>query len=120
MRIEIIEYQEEKDGGATVTLDIDEEGKNFLIEKGFNGLIRDGLEKMKSEMALDELVKSAQEDGDYDIEWWEHECLEQERDVISFPKGTECDWCGITEETYEHNKKTIERLKQYEEMRNEG
>lgn len=112
MRIEIIEYQEEKDGGATVTLDIDEEGKNFLIEKGFNGLIRDGLEKMKSEMALDELVKPA--------EWWEHECVKQERDVISFPKGVECDWCGITEETYEHNKKTIERLKQYEEMRNEG
>jgi hypothetical protein len=53
-------------------------------------------------------------------EWWEHECFRQERDVISFPKGVECDWCGITEETYKHNKKTIERIKLYDEMRNEG
>jgi hypothetical protein len=59
------------------------------------------------------------ENADYDIEWWKHECL-KERDIMSFPKGTACDWCGITEETYEHNKKTIKRLKQYEEMRNEG
>ena len=53
-------------------------------------------------------------------EWWEHECYRQDRDVLSFPKGAECDWCGITEETYKHNKETIERIKQYDEMRNEG
>jgi len=66
MLIEIIEYNEDSDGGATVTIDIDEEGKTFLIEKGFNSLLENAIEKMKSDMALVELVKSAQEDGDYE------------------------------------------------------
>ncbi|MEK9986531.1 MAG: hypothetical protein VW879_17470 [Opitutae bacterium] len=50
-------------------------------------------------------------------EWWEHECFRQERDVMSFPKGVECDWCGMTEEVYLHNKREIEKMKQYEEWR---
>lgn len=120
MKIDVIEYREEGDGGATCTIDIDEEGKNFLIERGFNSLLENAIEKMKSEMALDEMTRMAQEDGDYDLEWWDHVCTKQERDVLSFPKGVECDWCGITEETYKHNKETIERIKLYDEMRNEG
>lgn len=120
MRLEVIDYIEDSNGGASVTIDLDEEGKLFLIERGFNSTIRDAIDNLKAEEALGELARISQEDGDDDIEWWEHECLKQERDIMSFPKGITCDWCGITEEIYEHNKKAIERLKQYEEMRNEG
>lgn len=30
--------------------------------------------------------------------FWQHYC-KIEKDVMSFEKGTECDWCGETEET---------------------
>ncbi len=30
--------------------------------------------------------------------FWEHYC-ESQQDVMGFPKGTECDWCGETEAT---------------------
>ena len=89
MLIEIIEYREDSDGGATVTLDIDEEGKSLLIEKGFNSLLWDALNKLKAEHCLDELVKSAQEDGDYDL----------------------------PEEVEEHNRKHKERMEYYDQWR---
>ena len=37
---------------------------------------------------------------DNDIEWWEHYCPKQD-DVMSFPKGIECDWCGAREDDEE-------------------
>tara|TARA_Y200000002_G_scaffold380535_1_gene392237 strand:+ start:1264 stop:1581 length:318 start_codon:yes stop_codon:yes gene_type:complete len=30
--------------------------------------------------------------------FWEHYC-KKEQDVLGFPKGVECDWCGETEAT---------------------
>ena len=51
-------------------------------------------------------------------EWWSHYCHKQD-DVMSFQKGVECDWCGMTEETVNKNKETLQRLKQYEEWRND-
>ena len=30
--------------------------------------------------------------------FWEHYC-EKQQDVMGFPNGTECDWCGETEAT---------------------
>ena len=117
MRLEVINYIEDSSGGASVTIDLDEEGKLFLIERGFNSTIRDAIDNLKAEEALSELARISQEDGDYDIEWWDHECVKQERDVMSFPKGVERDWCGMTEEVYLHNKREIEKMKQYEEWR---
>ena len=39
--------------------------------------------------------------------WWQHYCHAQQ-DIMSFEKGVECDWCGMTEETIKKNKETIE------------
>lgn len=101
MLIEVIEYQEDSDGGATVTLDIDEEGKSLLIEKGFNSLLWDVLDKLKAENSLNELVKSAQEDGDYDLpdevkehnrkhkEHMEHYNQWRKDDMSNYPKSPE-------------------------------
>lgn len=50
--------------------------------------------------------------------WWQHYCHVQQ-DIMSFEKGVECDWCGMTEETIKKNKETIDRMKQYEEWRND-
>ena len=36
-----------------------------------------------------------------------------------FVKGYECDWCGMTEETIEHNKKFQEYQEKYMEWRND-
>lgn len=101
MKLEIIDYREDSDGGATVTLDIDEEGKNLLIEKGLNSILWDALDKLNAEHCLDELVKSAQEDGDYDLpdEVKEHNKKHKERmqhydlwrldDMSNYPKSPE-------------------------------
>ena len=103
MLIEVVEYKDDEDGGATVTLDLDEAGKEFLIERGFNSLIRDAINKMK-------------EDGDYDTEWWDHYCRSQD-DVMSFQKGNVCDWCGISEEVARKNREHVEKMKAYEEWK---
>jgi len=116
MLIEVVEYKEDEDGGATVTLDLDEAGKEFLIERGFNSLIRDAIDKMKAESDLGEMVRMAQEDGDYDTEWWDHYCKSQD-DVMSFQKGNVCDWCGISEEVARKNREHVEKMKAYEEWK---
>jgi hypothetical protein len=120
MKIDVIDIVEDSDGGATVTLDMEEGSKIKLIEIGFNSLIREAINEMQQEETLNELVAEAQKNGEYNTIWWEHECIKQYGELMSFPKGVECDWCGITEETYKHNKETIERIKLYDEMRNEG
>tara|TARA_Y200000002_G_scaffold378051_1_gene384712 strand:+ start:1161 stop:1385 length:225 start_codon:yes stop_codon:yes gene_type:complete len=51
-------------------------------------------------------------------EWWQHYCNKQD-DVMSFQKGVECDWCGMTEEVIEHNKKQQDFMKKYMEWRND-
>ena len=37
---------------------------------------------------------------------WEHYC-EYQRDVMGFPKGVECDWCGETESTFNEKRSDI-------------
>ena len=51
-------------------------------------------------------------------QWWSHYCRPQ-NDVMYFVKGYECDWCGMTEETIEHNKKFQEYQEKYMEWRND-
>jgi hypothetical protein len=36
---------------------------------------------------------------------------------MSFQKGYECDWCGMTEELVEHNKQKIDYMNKYMEWR---
>ena len=45
--------------------------------------------------------------NDTTIEWWEHYCNKQ-MDVVGFPKGTECDWCGKTEEEFVKTKDLLD------------
>ena len=45
MKLEIIDYKEDSNGGATVTLDLDNETREFLIERGFNDVLRDAIMK---------------------------------------------------------------------------
>ena len=39
--------------------------------------------------------------------FWEHYC-DKQNDVVGFPKGTECDWCGTTEEDIMSNTISID------------
>lgn len=48
--------------------------------------------------------------------WWSHYCFKNQ-DVMSFQKGYECDWCGMTEELVEHNKQKIDYMNKYMEWR---
>lgn len=49
-------------------------------------------------------------------EFWEHYC-HREKDILGTLKGEECNWCGMTEEVIEHNKKQREYMRRYEEWR---
>ena len=51
-------------------------------------------------------------------DWWHHYCTKQD-DVMGFEKGVACDWCGMTEETIEHNKKIQQQQEKYMEWRND-
>ena len=46
--------------------------------------------------------------------FWEHYCKRQQ-DVVGFPKGIECDWCGETEPTQSktYKKTAYEKLYGY-------
>lgn len=67
MKLEIIDYIEDSDnGGATVTVDIDESAKELLIQRGFNSLLLDAIEKIERDGILSKLVQEAQENGEYD------------------------------------------------------
>lgn len=57
MHIEIIEMFENSDGSATLNLDIDEDGKKFLIEAGFNSVMLKALEQKRT----DDLVRALEE-----------------------------------------------------------
>ena len=94
MQIEIINYDEDSNGGASITLELDEDGKQFLIERGFNSI----LEKAVI------------------ISTWKHYCNRQ-NDIMSFEKGVECDWCGLSEDIAKSNENQIKKLRQYEEWR---
>jgi hypothetical protein len=79
VKLEVIDIVEDSDGGASVTIDLDEEGKMFLIERGFNNMIRDSIDNLKTEEALGELTRMAQEDGDYDPPTMQERVIEHNR-----------------------------------------
>ena len=47
MKIDVINYRDDSDGGATIELDLDEEATKYLIDKGFNSLLRDAIKIME-------------------------------------------------------------------------
>ena len=101
MKIDVTEVTDE----GVVTLDLDDEATKFLIETGFNSILSNAVEEWKTK--LKPKVDS--------YEFWEHHC-KIKKDVMSFEKGSPCDWCGITE-VESMNEKQIKKLKQYEEWR---
>lgn len=46
MKIEVLEYKEDE---GIVTLDIDQEGQRYLLERGFNAMLTEALELLKKE-----------------------------------------------------------------------
>jgi hypothetical protein len=49
MKIEILEFIENSDGSSKVVLELDEEAKEFLIEKGFNSFLLGVVDRLKTE-----------------------------------------------------------------------
>jgi len=49
MKIDVISYRDDSDGGGSVDLDLDNEAIQYLIDKGFNSLLKDAIELMKNE-----------------------------------------------------------------------
>lgn len=59
MKLEIIDYKEDSDfgnvrGGATVTLDLDNQAKEMLINIGFNKLLLDAVTKTQLQEGFSE------------------------------------------------------------------
>jgi hypothetical protein len=53
MKIELIgEVKDQPDGSGIVELDIDEEGKMYLMQLGFEVVLMRGIEAMKEEYAV--------------------------------------------------------------------
>ena len=51
MKIEMVgDVKDQPDGSGIVELDIDEEGKMYLMELGFEVVLRRGMEAMKKEI----------------------------------------------------------------------
>jgi hypothetical protein len=101
MKIDVTEVTDE----GVVTLDLDDEATQFLIETGFNSILSNAVEEWKTK--LKPKVDSH--------EFWEHYCRIK-KDVMSFEKGSSCDWCEMTE-VESRNEEQIKKLKQYEEWR---
>lgn len=49
MKIDVISYRDDSDGGGSVDLDLDDEAIQYLIERGFNSLLKDALKLMNNE-----------------------------------------------------------------------
>jgi len=45
MMIDVIEMKENEGGGATVVIDMDNESLQFLLERGFNSIIAQAVER---------------------------------------------------------------------------
>lgn len=48
MKIELQQMIENEDGSADCILDVDEEGKEYLLNLGFNTLLRNALDHIKA------------------------------------------------------------------------
>jgi hypothetical protein len=53
--IEITHVEEIEGGGAVVTIDMTEEGKMFLLNAGFNAIMRKALEDKRTQDLVDSL-----------------------------------------------------------------
>jgi hypothetical protein len=53
--IEITHIEELEGGGAIVTIDMTEEGKTFLLNAGFNAIMRKALEDKRTQDLVDSL-----------------------------------------------------------------
>lgn len=58
MKIEVSNFIEQNDGSAIVNLEMDNEAKEFLIEQGFNHILRIGIDKFELEF-VDDSVSDA-------------------------------------------------------------
>lgn len=47
MKIELIKFIEEEDGSGIMEVELDEEAKQFLIDKGLNDVLRQALKEYK-------------------------------------------------------------------------
>ena len=80
MQIEIINYDEDSDGGNTITLELDEKGRQFLIERGLNSILQKAVDEYTLDVAesimLNETVEYNQKQLEklrlYE-EWRKHE-----------------------------------------------
>jgi hypothetical protein len=64
--IEITHVEDIEGGGAVVTLDMTEEGKMFLLNAGFNAIMRKALEDKRSQDLIDGLNDYWTKDTDTD------------------------------------------------------
>ena len=53
MIVEILEVNENDDGSATITLDLDDTGKQFLLEAGFNAIMKQALADARTQKLVD-------------------------------------------------------------------
>ena len=53
MKMEVSNFIEQEDGSAICNLEMDDEAKEFLIEQGFNHILRIGIEKFELEFVND-------------------------------------------------------------------
>ena len=51
-KIEVIDYKENEDVSATVTIELDDEAKGLLIQEGFNSVLRKYCEEVISESEI--------------------------------------------------------------------
>jgi len=49
MIINVLEIEENDDGGATVVLEFDDEAVHFLVESGFNSILAKAIEQCSKE-----------------------------------------------------------------------
>lgn len=51
-KIKVISFEEQENGGAIVTIEFDEEGKNLLLEAGLNKILVDYCDKAEAELKM--------------------------------------------------------------------
>jgi hypothetical protein len=50
MKIEVTNYEENEEGGAVSTLELDQEAIRFLVEKGVNAILKEALDNFEKEI----------------------------------------------------------------------
>ena len=50
MKIEVTNYEENEEGGAVSTFELDQEAIRFLVEKGVNAILKEALDNFEKEI----------------------------------------------------------------------